>query len=73
MGDNKMSRTIRSYNIWYKNENHPFFKRRHNAKYWQQWRYGKSSCVCGKDADVMIHVHNKRKRILLKKRKFDLI
>ena len=68
-----MSRTIRCYNEWYKNSQHPFFKYRHNAKYWQQWRYGKSSVLCCKDALVLVHIHNKRKRILLKKRKFEMI
>ena len=55
-----MSRTIRCYNEWYKNPQHPFYKYRHNNRYWQQWRYGKSSAFRCKDALVLIHSNELR-------------
>lgn len=78
-GDKDMSRTIRCYNKWAKAPMHPLYPyispcmNIELKKWWQQWRYGKSSCLRCKDDYVFIHVHNKRKRILLKKHKFEMI
>ena len=61
-----MSRTKRVYTKWFKNSNHPYnFLGQNN--WWQQLSIGKSACYQFKDDYVFIHVHNKRKRILLKK------
>ena len=81
-----MSRTIRCYNKWAKLHNqrlrhweicpiscsgeHKYYC---TAEWWKQWPYGKGGCYQCKDALVMVHVHNKRKRILLKKHKFEMI
>lgn len=74
-----MSRTIRCYNKWAKNPMHPYYPYQvicanlEPKPWWFQYRRGKSSCWRCKDDYVFIHVHNKRKRILLKKGKFEML
>lgn len=69
-----MSRTERVYNMWAKNQLHPFNTYMQTSeKWWKQWGYGKSSCMKCKDDFVFVRIHNKRKKILLKKHKYEMI
>ena len=70
-----MSRTIRRYNKWAKRYPlYPWVSDGWHARWWKQWSYGNPcNCYRRRNAKSMTRINNKRKRILIKKRKFEMI